>query len=372
MYYRVLLFSLFCALLCITYAASADNVSLFNVKTKKEQLQSSAYSLIKHYCMADDEHVSQPDETMPKPVDGLKATIGYGSDRALSDYAWYLMVHSGRALAGNEEATQIVKEALLAWSSANALHKTEEIHDAYYALKRGLLPIINSYLIIQDELTSAQQKQIETWIDPLVRRIDKKFDGDVDENNHRYLADSVLAFWGDVIGDDTLYAKGRERFMAALHQMRPDGSLPLETRRGARALWYMRQAITNLLVMAEVYYNNGDASLYEANIKGKSLSLLVNYFISAIRNPLILHRYTAENYIPGPSDDFLNQDLQFLHTRGGRRHYMSFAHKYLERTDENDLSHQRLKALVEDTAFRELPLIDDFAGGNATCYWGQP
>ena len=34
--------------------------------------------------------------------------------------------------------------------------------------------------------------------------------------------------------------------------MRPDGSLPLETRRGARALWYQRHAIASLVVIAEI------------------------------------------------------------------------------------------------------------------------
>lgn len=362
--------AIFSTLGLITIAAPAlANVVLFDVEAKKEQLQTSEYGLIRNYCMARD--TSQPDDEMPKPVSGLKTTEGYGSDRAISDFAWYLMIYSGRALAGDEESTQKVKEALLTWSSANALHNTEEIHDAYYALKRGLLPMINSYLIIQDELTSAQQKQIETWIDPLVRRIDKTFDGDVDHNNHRYLADSVLTFWGDVIDDEALYAKGKERFMIALDQMQPDGALPLESRRGARALWYLRQSIANLMFIAEIYHQNDDDSLYTMVKDGKSLPLLTNYFISAIANPLVLHSRTAENLIPGPSDDFLNQDLQFLHTRGGRRHYMSWAHLYLQRYD-GDLSAKRLKKLVDNTAFKELPLIDDFSGGNATCYWGQP
>ena len=40
--------------------------------------------------------------------------------------------------------------------------------------------------------------------------------------------------------------------------MDKEGALPLETRRGARALWYIRQAITDLSVIAEIYERNGD------------------------------------------------------------------------------------------------------------------
>ena len=58
-----------------------------------------------------------------------------------------------------------------------------------------------------------------------------KFDGDVDHNNHRYLADSVLMAWGAYTGDQKFYDIGEKGFMRALGDARADGSLPLETRR---------------------------------------------------------------------------------------------------------------------------------------------
>lgn len=356
--------------LALSSTAHASNVVLFDVEERKEQLQSNQYAQIHEYCMAT--NLDQPEDKMPEPVAGLKKTEGYGSDRSLSNFAWYLMVYGGRALAGDDASAMRVKTGLLTWSKAGALFDTEEIHDAYYALKRGLLPIITNYLIVKDDLSRDEQRQIENWIDPLVRKVDKMFDGDVDHNNHRYLADSVLTLWGDVIDDKTLYAKGKQRFLIALDQMQADGALPLETRRGTRALWYIRQAITNLGMIAEIYHQNGDEDLYNLVKDGKSLSLLTNYFVSGIHNPLLMHDKTVENYIPGPSDAFLEHDLEFLHTRGGRRHYMSFAHLYLQRYPDADMAKQRMARLVQDTAFQELPMIDDFAGGNATCFWGQP
>ncbi len=355
------------------------NTALFDVEARKKQLQTPEFASIKQACMADesmisvatDKKLSQPDDEMPAPVDGLKSTDGYGSDKSLSDFSWYLMIHSGRALAGDTASETRVINALKTWASANALHKTEVEHDAYYALKRGLLPIINSYLIVQKSLSSDDKKLIEAWIDPLVRGVDHQFDGDVDHNNHRYLADSVLTLWGSVIDDKDLYAKGRERFEIAIDQMRADGSLPLETRRGSRALWYMRQSLANLTFITEIYAQKGD-DLYGYTKDGKSLELMMNYFINATRNPLLVLEDSSENYIPGPSDNFLEQDMGTFERRGGRRHYMAFSHIYLNHFDENNISAQRLKALMDETGFQELPLIDDYIGGNATCVWGQP
>ena len=66
-------------------------------------------------------------------------------------------------------------------------------------------------------------------------------------NNHRYLSDSVDMAWGALRGDDALFRQGIASFLLALAQMRADGSLPLETARGARALWYQRHAIASLV-----------------------------------------------------------------------------------------------------------------------------
>ncbi|MCC6597504.1 MAG: alginate lyase family protein [Alphaproteobacteria bacterium] len=353
----------------VTAPASAKSVDLFDVKARRAELQKPEFATIRAACMAQD--ISQPDEKIPAPVEGLKETEGYGTDRSMSDFAWFIMIHGGRALAGDEKSESLVKNALLQWSGAKALQETEEVHDAYYALKRALLPTIVSYTIVREGMSSAERKQVEDWLDPLVRRVDKKFDGDVDHNNHRYLADSVLTLWGSIAGDSELYNKGRERYEIALDQMKPDGALPLETRRGARSLWYMRQSVADLGLIAEIYDRNGD-DLYGLERDGKSLPLLANYLVSAIRAPLVVIPDASENVIPGPSPDFMAQDLEFLARRGGRRHYMGFSHFYIRHYGLKELSAARLNALMQETGFKELPLIDDYTGGNATCFWGQP
>jgi len=345
------------------------NNVLLDILDRQKLLQTPEYAKIKNACLASKDNIKQPTKDMPKPVLGLKATDGYGSDKSLSHLSWYLMIHSGRAMAGDVTSQSLVKNALLAWSKANALSKTEVKHDAYYALKRGLLPIINSYFIVENSLSKSEQTQIKNWIDPLVRRVDHKFGGDVDHNNHRYLGDSVLTLWGDVVDDKELYSKGRERFEIAINDMRVDGSLPLETRRGSRALWYMRQSLANLTFIAEIYAQNGD-DLYSYTKDGKSLSTMMNYFVAGARNPLVVMADASENYIPGPSNDFLNQDMGTFERRGGKRHYMAFAHIYEQ--GQNNLSSQRLSQFMNETGYKKRPLIDDYIGGNATCLWGRP
>lgn len=131
----------------------------------------------------------------------------------------------------------------------------------------------------------------------------------------------------------------------------------------------MRQSLSNLTLIAKVAESTGQG-LFDLEKNEKSLALMMNYYLGAIDNPLYVLGESAENYIPGPSDDFLTQDLGMLELRGHGRHYMAFAELYLSHKD--GFSARRLRALMNEDIIKDRPLIDEFSGGNATCFWGEP
>ena len=344
---------------------------LFDVQSRKDLLASKAGETLRKSCMA---IAADPKWASMTAIDGFKPTAGYGTDRAGAEFAWAMMVLSGRALAGDVKSSAMLQKILAQWASANAFHDTELAHDAYYALKRALLPTIVAFAIVRDDLPGDQVRSIQTWLDPLVRRVDHLFDGEVDLNNHRYLADSVLMLWGGVVGDDALYAKGRDRYLTILSEARDDGSLPLETRRGARSLWYMRQSLTSMVVMAEVARGRGE-NLYDTESSDseepqKSIWTIFSYWLNGIHDPALVNAYAAENYIPGPEFDYLKQDHGFLEKRSNGRHYLAFL-EALQTLPSDRLTIERANQLLHEDALSERPLIDEFIGGNATCFWGK-
>ncbi|MFC1455758.1 alginate lyase family protein [Microvirga arabica] len=262
-----------------------------------------------------------------------------------------------------------MRDLLLAWAKAKAFADTEVEHDAYYALKRVLLPTVVAFSVLQRGLDEGQSRMLSEWIDPLVRKIDRTFDGVVDRNNHRYLADSVLMTWGAVVRDEALYAKGDERYRAILAEARPDGSLALETRRGARALWYMRQSLASLTVMAEVAATRG-TNFYDLRVGEVNFDRVLSYLLNGIAEPNVAMAYASENYIPGGETDARRQDLGFLTKRSHGRHYMAWTEPLVAR-DRAGLATKRLKALFVRNIRSDRPLIDEFVGGNATCFWGR-
>lgn len=303
------------------------------------------------------------------PLPALEPTDGYGSDNRSAPFSWAVMVLGSRALAGDAASRADLVRLLTRWAEADALAATPVSHDPYYALKRTLLPTIVAYAVVRPGLSDAERSRIDDWLADLVPRVDKTFDGDVDRNNHRYLADSVLMAWGALTGDDALYRQGIERYRAALADARDDGSLPLEARRGARALWYTRHALTSLVVMAEIARAHGE-DLYGASVEGRGFDLVLSFLTNGLASPALTATYAAANVIPGPSDDFETQDLGFLAERAHGRNYMAFVEAV--RLLPPRTAPRRLIALRFDTrTAAERPLIDEYVGGNATCFWAQ-
>ncbi|HZH11309.1 MAG TPA: alginate lyase family protein [Microvirga sp.] len=339
---------------------------VFDVEQRRAALAQPALANIRAACLAIPRETSW---NVLKPITGLKATEGYGTDGAANDYAWAVMVLTGRALAGDVSSEGALRDLFITWAKANAFAQTEVENDAYYALKRILLPSIVGYSVVQRGLDDEQRRVISGWLDPLVRKVDHTFDGSVDHNNHRYLTDSVLMAWGAVIDDQALYQKGISRYRAILSEARADGSLPLETRRGSRALWYMRQSLSSMTVIAEIAAARG-TDLYTLHEGGASFDRILSYTLNGITEPRVVLAYASENYIPGDESDFRKSDLGFLSRRSHGRHYMAWAEAVVAR-DRAGLATRRLKNLFARSLRNDRPLIDEFAGGNATCIWGR-
>jgi len=348
-------------------ARAADYAGLFDVELRRSELQRSDHAQIRQACLAIE---IDREWAELEPIPGLSSTSGYGSDRRANEFNWAVMVLAGRALAGDGEAELMLKNLFLEWADAKAFSETEVSHDSYYALKRVVLPAVVAFSILEPRVDAEESAKIAAWLDPLVRRVDRTFDGDVDHNNHRYLADSVLTVWGAIAGDDDLYAKGLERLKAALEEARRDGSLPLEVRRGSRALWYTRQALASFAVIAETARGRGE-DLYALSVDNRSYWTLFGFLLNGLAVDLLVHSYAAENYIPGPEIDYRKQDRGFLDTRSNGRHYLAFTEAIVTRSADLP-SAERIRAFVDREAVAERPLIDEFAGGNATCFWGAP
>nr|MDH4441373.1 alginate lyase [Rhizobium sp.] len=121
----------------VSPAEASGWTGLFDVEKRAETLQTDAFRDIRALCLG---VAIDPAWAKLKPIRKLSTTDGYGSDTSAEDFSWAVMVLSGRALAGDAAARGQLAGLLARWAEAGAFTQTEEINDAYYALKRQLLP----------------------------------------------------------------------------------------------------------------------------------------------------------------------------------------------------------------------------------------
>ncbi len=326
------------------------------------------------------------DTPVPLPIHGLEARTGYGTDPSARPFSFAMMTRAAAWLGlRNQKAAAEAISGLDTWARSKALSDLSITEDqrntkSIYALKAFLMGVIPSWAILSRTAAADQTRKsrIDQWLGDLVvasnvgtggtSSRDKHLDCAGNEghpisapsncNNHRYLRDAIAMAWGAYRGDETLFDQGLVRFRIALQQMRPDGSLPFETMRGARALWYQRHALASLTAIARMASLQG-YNLFDLTIDGKNLALGVRYLEQAILMPKIVLPYAFANFIPGPSQDWRRQDLGFLSVRS-KRHYMAWTEYLAGRflwTSPNLISRVRLSR----------PLIDEYSGGNTSC-----
>ena len=287
-----------------------------------------------------------------------------GPDTSAEPFALAIMEDAGAALAGDRPAATRAARLLDRWARLGALRPFGPPDvNRNYALDRALLPMLVAVGLLRDDpaLAEGGRERVVNWLGTLIRSRPRPAAASITRrNNHHYLRGSVDAAWGALTGDAASFAAGLAAYRDAIGDLRPDGSLPLETARGPKALWYQRHALASLVVIAEIADHQG-IDLYGYSVDGRDLHRAVRFLLDAIADPKLVQPYSGAD----------GQDLSFLQRRGHHRNYMAWAEIYAARFPERAESARLLGLAREaDPDFR--PMIDDYSGGNTTCLFAAP
>ena len=309
----------------------------------------------------------------PPPVPAL-AQRGDEADKASEPFALDVMQDAAAGIAGEAEAEERLVALLDGWARAGALLRPARPSTARnYALDRTLLPTLVAFASLGEPARRDPERldRIRLWLAVLVesRRRPAKA-GITLRNNHHYLRGSVDIAWGALTTDGARFASGIAAYRDAISDLRADGSLPLETRRGARALWYQRHAIASLVVIAEIAANQG-VDLYAYRWRGRDLHTAIRFLLDAVEDPSLVRPYARADQNPRSDLGPDAQDLTFLTRRGHQRHYMAWTEIYAARFPDRPETARLLRLLERsDPGFR--PMLDDYSGGNTTCLFARP
>ena len=154
---------------------------------------------------------------------------------------------------------------------------------AYYVQGWVIGAITIAYLKVRDSglITNKEEQLLFPWLENVVAQSIAFYEKDGAKNNHLYWAGVESIAIGVATGNRRFFDWGIAAYRTGIDQIQPDGSLPLEMRRGQRALHYHLYAIAPLVYIAEFGMVNG-TDLYAE--KNQALARLVRLSINGMND----------------------------------------------------------------------------------------
>jgi len=130
---------------------------------------------------------------------------------------------------------------------------------AYYVQGWVIGAVAIAYLKVRDSglIRPDQAHEILPWIVTVVHQTMDYYDRREQKNNHLYWAGVEVSAAGIAANNRNLFDWGMNTYHVGVAQIQPDGTMPLEMRRGRRALHYQLYALAPLVYLAEFGEDNG-------------------------------------------------------------------------------------------------------------------
>lgn len=208
-----------------------------------------------------------------------------------------------RSNPNNPAAAACALDWLEHWASANAMTDMRS-KQAMFNLSQTLGGFALAYLQIRNapDLREEQKERVESWLRTLGRQVVNSKDNNLEvsgRNNHRYWAGLAAAASGIAADDELLVDWGRDSARIGLSQITPEGTLPLEIKRGKRARDYHIYAAEPLVATAELARSRG-VDLYAEN--NGALKRLVDRVVASLDDPTFFEKASGAKQEPFPDN----------------------------------------------------------------------
>ena len=273
----------------------------------------------------------QPNFTLD-PIPTLDAPKGYGLDDRFDRVRQQFERFSMPCGLGDVKSCEKVKEIILNWAKADAPKRigpkngeSKFWNDTLTINLHINNPMMSGYSFASQviDFSAEEEKIIKEWFKRSVKRgahlmYGKKYKDNtgargVPRSAHNHALTSAISHMqlGIILNDNKLFRKAFKNYEHTIRYQRKNGSLPIEVRRGGRAMFYQGRAMSALSAIAIIAENQGyNIWEYDHKGKGKNFHNLVKFFLDFAENNEIVFKYAKEMKAPGPAKDYKNQDLK--------------------------------------------------------------
>ena len=339
--------------------------------------------------------------SVPAIKHSTDAPDGYGLDESYHPLGVQLRRLGASCLGGNEVACARAQHHAMDWARNSRLagpkggkHSGRFWNSTLTVNMRLLSPLLSTLGVAEQfaPLAETDRKVLDEWLKRKMEqyehgmRSEGNYKGRKDgttarraAHNHAVQSSIVAMSYGAWTNDERLFKVGIDQWFITLKSMRRDGSLPIETRRGARALFYHGRTLSGLVQLAERASVQGIDLYAHAPSADKTIHHAVAFFIDAIEQPDRVLKYARTNKSPGPSRNYKVQDLgSSASTMGWIAPYM---HRFPDHANTRrlraraDWNHTQAESYLThslDAAVRANGHSSEWIGVDARCFYPEP
>ena len=229
-------------------------------------------------------------ETLPEPIITVNLNEDYGKRQSDADSAiefFQKAAYVGR-VGNSPKEIQKVKNTILDWASNNALKEGINVSWGSKPVDYQMMVLINSILTttatIAENFDEKERKIVGPWLNNLIKEVAKSKWKDR-QDNKAYQTSYITLIWGLMVNDLIAVQNSINTVKLAVHDMRPDGSFPIDTQRGGMGIDYNNKSYGYLLMMASILKDKTGQDLFSYSVDGRSLHNGADFVIKSIIEP---------------------------------------------------------------------------------------
>ena len=151
-----------------------------------------------------------------------------------------------------------------------------------------MMVLINSILTttatIAENFDEKERQILGPWLNNLIKKVAKSKWKDR-QDNKAYQTSYITLIWGLMVNDLNAVQNSIDVVKLAVHDMRPDGSFPIDTQRGGMGIDYNNKSYGYLLMIASLLKDKTGIDLFSYNVDGRTLHNGADFVIKSIKEP---------------------------------------------------------------------------------------
>ncbi len=234
----------------------------------------------------------------PAPIPKVTLDEVYGNRNQPVDVAeeWFRRLTTYIRLTNDPLARKLVKDALLDWAKNNSLGAGIRVSwgakPVDYQMVTAIMAVLTATAEVADDLTPDDRAIIGPWLNGLVKASSESRWKDR-EDDHVFLSAYMRLVWGLVVGDDAAVQDVIFTYKLAIHDMRPDGSWPIDSQRGVAGIHYNAKSTGDIVLIAAALKSARNIDLFSYSVDGRSVHTAVDFVVRSIKDPPGVNREYA-------------------------------------------------------------------------------